>query len=259
MKAIDVMNAPVVTVAADMPLVEVERVLAEEEVKAAVVEAEGAPVGVISQSDLFLAARREAFRREGPQRDLSGNLPLPALEAREVMTEGIISVAGDATVEAVCATMVEHGIHRVFVREGETLIGFVGAEEVLVLTAERRLETPIEDLMTRGVLGVEGNATIGEAAKALADADKQALVVFEDEWPVGTVSRDDLLLAREWPEDTAVDTWMNHRVLFLPRRMPAHRAAQHALALQAQPILVMGDEKLEGVVSSLDLARALMG
>jgi len=259
MKALEVMNAPVISVVADLPLVEVERVLAEEEVKAAVVEVDGSPVGVVTQSDLFLAARREAFRREGPQRDLSGNLPLPDLSAREVMTKRIVSVDAEAPVETVCATMVDHSIHRVFVREGETLVGFIGPEEVLVLTAERRLETAIEDLMTRGVFGVEGRATIGEAAKALADTDKQALVVFEDEWPVGTVSRDDLLLAREWPEDTAVDTWMNHRVLFLPRRMPAHRAAHHALALQAQPILVMGDEKLEGVVSSLDLARALKG
>lgn len=257
MLAVDVMSAPVVVVSGDTLLREVEIRLAEEEVSAAVVESGGRPVGVVSQSDLFLAARHEAHRREGPHRDFSGILPLPAVEVQTVMTEGIVAVDAEAPVAAVCGTMVEHAVHRVFVREDDTLVGFIGSDEVLTLAAEGRLATPIEALMTRGVVGVEGSATLGEAAAKLAEADKQALVVFDEEWPVGTVSRDDLLLAREWPEDTAVDTWMNHRVLFLPRRMPAHRAAHHALALRAQPILVMGDEKLEGVVTALDIARAV--
>jgi signal-transduction protein with cAMP-binding, CBS, and nucleotidyltransferase domain len=153
--------------------------------------------------------------------------------------------------------MVDRHIHRVFVVEDDQLIGVLSVHDVMQVVANLRVPVPLDALMTKNVITVQVHDGIGMAAERLRDSKKHALVVFDEEWPVGTISQDELLLARDWPDDTPVESWMNLRMLCLPVRMPAFRAAAHALALNARHVLAMSDVRLEGIVTSIDFARAL--
>lgn len=243
------MSSPVVSVDADAPLAEADELLSEGAISAVAVEEGGRPIGVLSVTDLFARAAR---------RTPAGALTVPPATIRDVMTSGVVSVAPDASLAEACRLMVDRRIHRLFVADGAQLVGVLSVQDVMQVVASLRIPIALEGLMTRSIIAVQVHDGIGVAAERLRDSKKHALVVFDDEWPVGTISQDELLLARDWPDDTPVESWMNLRMLSLPVTMPAYRAAAHALALDARHVLAMSDVRLEGIVSAIDFARALV-
>lgn len=243
------MSSPVVAVNADAPLAEADELLSEGAISAVAVEEKGRPVGVLSITDLFARAAR---------RTPTGALVMPPMTVREAMTTGVVTIAPDASLEEACRLMIDRHIHRVFVAEAGQLMGVLSVHDVMQVVANLRVTTPLEALMTTSVIRVQVHDGIGIAAERLRDSRKHALVVFDDAWPVGTLAQEELLLARDWPDDTPVESWMNLRMLCLPVTMPAFRAAAHALTLNARHVLAMSDVRLEGIVSAIDFARALV-
>ena len=100
----------------DTPLQEVVRVMADTEIHAVMVtEREGeSPVGVVSHTD--------AIAHYGEN--------LTAIHARDVMTENVISISEDATVEEAAKRLLESHIHRLLV------VGEVGAPLGILSTTD---------------------------------------------------------------------------------------------------------------------------
>lgn len=149
-RARDVMQSPVVSIERDASLLDAHRLFVEEEIHGApVVDADGAVVGVLSTLDLLrtVAEEHESGRSDAVYyRDL---LPystpdwatdsedfqdrLSDLRVVDAMSEAVISVAPDATIAQVAATLRENGIHRVLVAEKERLLGIISSQDLLAL------------------------------------------------------------------------------------------------------------------------------
>src|SRR5215475_7961236 len=88
---------------------------------------EGRVVGVVSQRDLFRSALAVALGYgEKAQKML-----LRTISVKEVMSEPVITISPEATVQEVTRLMLEHKIGCLPVVEGHTLIGIVTETDIL--------------------------------------------------------------------------------------------------------------------------------
>jgi CBS domain-containing protein len=138
------MQPDVVSVAPETSLLDVHRLFVEEEIGGApVVDDEGRVLGVISAKDLLRAVQeeygsaavvtapdylREELPYSGPDwigapEDFQDRMT--SMTAADSMVRGVISVGPDATVQEIARLMRERRIHRVFVVNGEELVGIV--------------------------------------------------------------------------------------------------------------------------------------
>lgn len=140
MQAKDLMSRNLVVVPPEMPVAAVAGLLAERGISAApVVDAEGTPLGIVTEGDLI---RRLADAPRGPLGwflDLFRD-PTPMIRryakahgatARDVMTKELVTAGEEATAEQIASLMEKHGIRRVpVVREGQ-LTGVVSRADLL--------------------------------------------------------------------------------------------------------------------------------
>jgi CBS domain-containing protein len=149
----DLMSREVAAVDPEMSLTELATFLEDRGISGALVrERDGRPVGVVSVSDVSsagtLAGRTPdtAASRAGvyaqtweAKFDDSDIEPIRIEESEltvgDVMTPEVVAVAADAPVAEIARTMLDQHIHRVFVREGDAVVGLVSTTDLLGLLA----------------------------------------------------------------------------------------------------------------------------
>lgn len=150
MKVREIMHKGVMTVKNSTPLTEVSRFFLDHGITGApVVDDEGTPLGVISQSDLTAHAAGLDMPKEGGfLRELWDDNNAEALQdlkvdqsvtAGEVMTDFLVRVDVDTPVRELLELMKTARMHRVFVTEADKLVGLVTTLD-LVMLLDRLLE-----------------------------------------------------------------------------------------------------------------------
>jgi CBS domain-containing protein len=148
----DLMEADVISVSPETPLVDVHRLFLEEEIHGApVVNEDGTVVGVISSTDLLRAVHDEYDTGAGGTTSsyFRGDLPysgpdwisapldfqdrLATLTAADAMVTELVSVPADAPLAEVAQVMRRQRIHRVLVLEGGQLCGVVTPFDLLAV------------------------------------------------------------------------------------------------------------------------------
>lgn len=149
-RARDVMQDFVLKVTADTPLIDVHRLFVEEEIHGApVVDDTERLLGVVTSMDLLRAVEeehgtaamettyfRDDFEFSGPdwtQHPEDFQDRLAQRTVADVMTPGGITVAPDAPVSDVAATMRKNHVHRVLVVDGEVLVGLISTFDLLAV------------------------------------------------------------------------------------------------------------------------------
>ncbi|MFO0755210.1 MAG: CBS domain-containing protein [Byssovorax sp.] len=247
------MSAPVVTLPLGAPLAEVQRTLDDQGISCVpLLDEEGRPAGVLSRTDLLRIGRFEARLARG-----KSLLDLPDKMAGEVMHAEVVSVAPDASVAEASRLMVKRRIHRVFVLDQGKLAGVLSTKDVLSAIRDKRLTTPIAEVMAAPAFLIQASAPVATATDRLGRAHISGLVVVdEDEHPIGTFTQTESLRARDLPPETPVEDVMSHAMLCLDARTPMHRAAAQAHATRARRVLAVEDRKVKGVLTGLDFAKA---
>lgn len=151
MKARDLMSTNVVVVPPEMPVTAVAELLSARGISAVpVVDAEGKPVGIVTEGDLI---RRLADEPAGPLGWFLGQFRDPdrlarrfakahGVTARDVMSTDLATVGEDASAEEIARIMEERGIRRVpVVREGR-LVGIVSRADLLRAILRRQPAPP---------------------------------------------------------------------------------------------------------------------
>jgi CBS domain-containing protein len=248
------MTSPVVSIRPATPLETAYRVLLDRRISAVpVVAADGRPLGVLSETDLLHIGRLQPRSLAGLQ-----VLELPAEPVGQHMHPGIITVREDTPVTAAAGLLAEQHIHRAYVADESGLTGVFSIEEVLVAIRERRIETPVGDVMTAPVHTVFLRDTVAEATARLDHTGVSGLAVVDEAGhPAGIFTRTEALRAREIPADSLVEEVMSYSMLHHHLRTPVFRAAAHAYETGTRRVLVVEDGELAGVLSGLDFARVL--
>lgn len=132
MKVKDVMKREVTTVAPTTSLRDVATILAERGISGLpVVENGSGVVGVVSEADILMRERTPVAKAEGllarffGSKDPDAEAKLEARTAGDAMTSPAITVSPELTVPRAAALMVERGINRLPVVDGNELVGIV--------------------------------------------------------------------------------------------------------------------------------------
>jgi CBS domain-containing protein len=146
----DVMQSFVLKVTPETPLIDIQRLFVEEEINGApVVDDTDRLLGVVTSMDLLRAVEeehgseamettyfRDFFEFSGPDWNRSPEDFQDRLAERtvaDVMTPGGVTVAPDTPIPEVAATMRKHHVHRVFVVDGEVLVGLISTFDLVAL------------------------------------------------------------------------------------------------------------------------------
>lgn len=218
-----------------------------------VVDDAGALVGLISRSDLLRVGRREAASR--PEARL---LVLPTRAVSEVMSTDVVTVGPDAPMQEAAAKMIESRIHRVIVMDDRDIVGVISPQDIVSAIAEKRLNVPLSDHMSTPVFTVRASEPLSTATDRLAKARISGLIVLDGDWPVGAFTQVEALRSKDDIRVTPVEEAMSSAILRLDHRLPMHRAAAQAVAMDARRVVVSDGDKLVGILSGLDFARAIV-
>ncbi|MGB2953739.1 MAG: CBS domain-containing protein [Gaiellaceae bacterium] len=115
----------------------------------------------------------------------------------------------------------------------------------------------VVDLMTREVLTVAPEDTIGEAAEKMAEANVGSVVVSDYGRLIGILTERDMLRAvadRVHSSEARVREWMTHDPITVVESTPAREAAQMMLERGFRHLPVIDGEQTIGIVSIRDVA-----
>lgn len=128
MKVEEVMSSPAWTVRSETPLKVAAEVVSAQGVSGLpVVDADGRPVGVVSEADV-LAKERGPGRRPEAKAD--------AVAAGEAMTAPAIIVRREASVKIAAAVMAQYDVHRIPVVDGDgRVVGVVSRADLVRVAA----------------------------------------------------------------------------------------------------------------------------
>jgi CBS domain-containing protein len=249
------MTASVVSVTENTSLEEVVKTLRRLDISCVLVTTiAGAPAGVVSLTDLARISKLEGGHH-GPL-----HIVPPDRRAKDVMKTPIVGVDADADVSEAASVMLEHRVHRVFVRRGERIVGVFSTRDALRVVLFRRVETPLRDVMTTPVETIGVGDVIDDAVAKLEATNVRGLVVVDGKKPVGVFTQMEAIRARALtPElrQRPVEEIMSYETLNLDADTPLYRAAGHAIATKVRRILAIDGRTIAGIVTGYDLAHVL--
>ena len=177
----DVMSCPVVTLPLAVSYHEAYQLMLEHGVHHLVgVDAEGRVAGVMSEAD-FLDHLGDEYLVE-------------VKTVSTAMTEGVNALDSSTPLADALRLMLGRNCDHVVVTEGDVAAGMLTDRDVVRFAAGgERLQTPLADLMTRGVHFISPEQPLQQAVQRMADLGVRRLLVAEDGRMLGMVTRHDIV------------------------------------------------------------------
>jgi len=120
--------------------------------------------------------------------------------------------------------------------------------------------TTIADVMTKSVISVDATITVNEAAKMMEDAKVGAVIVMEDNSPVGIVTDRDFsvkVVAHAYQITAPVKQIMSSPLFSIDLDEPVRIAADlmHDRGIRKLPVI--DDGKVVGIITATDIVNLL--
>ena len=118
----------------------------------------------------------------------------------------------------------------------------------------------IADVMTKSVISVDASMTVNEAAKMMEDAKVGAIIVIENNTPVGIVTDKDLavkIVAHAYQITTPVKQVMSSPLFSINSDESVRTAADlmHDRGIRKLPVI--DNEKIVGMITATDIVNLL--
>jgi CBS domain-containing protein len=123
-----------------------------------------------------------------------------ARTVREVMTHDLRTIAADSPIVEAAREMRDGDVGNVLIMDGDNVAGIITDRDIVVrgLAEERDASsTRALEVASTGVVGIEGDQRIEDAAELMRSHDIRRLLVTEGGRPVGIVSIGDLAVERD--------------------------------------------------------------
>jgi CBS domain-containing protein len=114
---------------------------------------------------------------------------------REIMTEGVLTVAPEDTLGEVASKMVERGVGSVVVGDFGRIIGVLTERDIMRAVAARThsSDTRVREWMTADPVTASGDMDVEEAARTMMEHGFRHLPVVEGDRAIGIVSIRDVM------------------------------------------------------------------
>ncbi len=122
------------------------------------------------------------------------------------------------------------------------------------------LQLWIKELLDNSVLSVNSTVPAYEAAKLMENSKAGAIVVLENQVPVGLVTNKDLtvkIIAHSYPSDTPIRRIMSTPLIFINPETEINTAAELMASKKIRKLPIISDDKVIGIVIASDIALAI--
>ncbi len=116
----------------------------------------------------------------------------------------------------------------------------------------------VKDIMTKGVLSVDAKMNVNEAAKILEDSQVGAIIVMENNTPVGIITDRDFavkIVAHAYPITTPVKKIMSTPLIGVNPDESVWTVADLMYTRKVKKIPVIDEDKVVGIVTATDLVN----
>ncbi len=254
----ELMHPGLITCRPETLLGEVASLLTLQHVHALIVaDRDGRALGLISDFDLLAAewlstdqASLEAMRR---------------MTAGELMTTPVASIDATAPAAHAAKRMVDEGISRLLVSEGQRPIGVLSVSDLVAHMASMRpaARGTVQDVMSRTMLVCRDTTPVADIARGMTDAGYRSTIVVDAFGkPLGVISGLDLLAyckAEGCGEATAAEVM--HPALTIAPAATLREAANKLIEHHHHRLVVVDPDMPEsmplGVISTYDIVSAM--
>ena len=119
-------------------------------------------------------------------------------------------------------------------------------------------KTSVKQIMQNSVLSIDSSVTATDAAKMMEDTGVGAIVVLDDNMPVGIITDRDFAIkitAHSYPIDTPVRRIMSSPLISIDPGSDLWIASDLMSTRNVRKLPVIEDDKVIGIVTSSDLIR----
>ena len=119
------------------------------------------------------------------------------------------------------------------------------------------LQLWIKKLLDNSVLSVNSTVPAYEAAKLMENSKAGAIVVLENQVPVGIVTNKDLtvkIIAHSYPVDTPIRRIMSTPLIFINPETEINTAAELMASKKIRKLPIISDDKVVGIIIASDIA-----
>ena len=119
------------------------------------------------------------------------------------------------------------------------------------------LQLWIKKLLDNSVLSVNSTVPAYEAAKLMENSKAGAIVVLENQVPVGIVTNKDLtvkIIAHSYPSDTPIRRIMSTPLIFINPETEINTAAELMASKKIRKLPIISDDKVVGIIIASDIA-----
>ena len=223
LRARDLMTPGVTEVQLETPVGAIARMFADEGVSvAAVTDAAGALLGIVTESDLIRRLAEEDERPSGWLARLFDSSAAKAeryarshgVNAGEVMTRRVVTASPEESAAHVARLMEEHKVRRVLVTDGGRLVGLVSRSDLVrALIAQQQASDadPSDERIHRAVLDAMRSASWADTVRTAVHV-QNGVVEFYGFSPSEAVSRALYVLAENVPGVKGVVDHTSHRL-----------------------------------------------
>lgn len=122
------------------------------------------------------------------------------LSATDVMTEGVIAIEKDATVQEAAALMQDEDIRSLVVLDEDEAVGIVVGRDIVYEVTRNGHDvtsTTVEDIMSRDLVTAVEHDSVSDIARAMMEHDISRVPVLAGDQVVGIVTQSNII--RAWP------------------------------------------------------------
>ena len=119
-------------------------------------------------------------------------------------------------------------------------------------------KTPVKQIMNNSVVSVDSSITATNAAKMMEDTGVGAIVVLENNLPVGIVTDRDFtvkIAAHSYPLDTPIRRIMSSPLISIDPNSDLWTASDLMSTRNVRKLPVVDDDKVVGIITSSDLVK----
>jgi CBS domain-containing protein len=116
----------------------------------------------------------------------------------------------------------------------------------------------VKNIMSKGVLSVDANMNVNEAAKMMEDGRVGAIIVMENNTPIGIITDRDFavkIVAHAYPITTSVKKIMSSPLIGVNPEESVWAVADLMYTRKVRKIPVIDEDKVVGIVTATDLVN----
>jgi CBS domain-containing protein len=124
--------------------------------------------------------------------------------------------------------------------------------------ADEAKKISVKNIMTKGVLSVDAEMNVNEAAKMMEDSKVGAIIVMENNTPIGIVTDRDFavkIVAHAYPITTSVKKIMSTPLIGINPEESVFTVAELMYTRKVRKIPVIEEDKVIGIVTATDLVN----